>query len=130
MLRRVPIGLTLALALGLTLPLALPLAGCQEDLGDPVTRTVDWDAQAPGVDSGGSTNSNNALAYWQPECGLDGVYACPPYGVTRGDIIPNKIFAAGNPEANFWANVDGVFSLSDYYQSDAKLLFVFYGANG
>jgi hypothetical protein len=126
MLRRVPIGITLALAL----TLAMPVAGCQPDLGDPTTRTADWDAEAPGVDGGGSTNSNNVLAFWQPECGSDGAYPCPLYGIKRGDIIANKIFAAGNPEADFWSNVDGVFSLSDYYQSDSKLLFIYYGRDG
>jgi len=126
MLRRIPIGLPLALVMGL----AIPLAGCQEDLGDPVIRTADWDAQAPGTDGGTSSNTNNALAYWQPECGINGAYACPPYGLKRGDVIANKIFASGNLEADLWANEDGVFSLADYYQSEAKLLFVFYGQNG
>jgi hypothetical protein len=118
------------LGLVLLLGVALPLTGCQEDLGDPVTRTADWDAEAPGTDGGSGTNSNNALAYWQPECGITGYYACPPYGVKLGDIIPNKIFASGNPEADLWANADGVFSLADYYQSDAKILFVYYAQNG
>ncbi len=125
MLRRIPIVLGLAALVGL----ALPVAGCQEDLGDPVIRQADWDAQAPGTDSGG-TNSNNALAYWQPECGISGSYACPPYGLARGDVIKNIVFASGNLEADVWANSDGVFSLADYYQSEAKLLFVYYGQNG
>lgn len=135
MSKKVTIGS--ALALPLAFGLAVTLAGCQENLGDPVIRYADWDAQAPGTDAqssgtdgGGSSNTNNALAYWQPECGINGYYACPPYGLKRGDVIQNKIFASGNLEADLWANVDGVFSLADYYQSDAKLLFVYYAQNG
>ncbi len=123
MMRKPPIALVLAALLGPT------LAGCQEDLGQPKLRQADWDAQAPVSDAAG-TNSNNPLDLWQPECGLNGVYPCPPYGVKRGDIIPNKLFASGNTEADLWANEDGVLSLSDYYQSEAKLLFVFYGQDG
>lgn len=123
MTRRIPIALGLATLWGLT----LGAVACQPDLGDPTSRQADWDAQAPDDDGGGSSNTNNELALWQPECGIDGFYACPPYGLKRGDIIENKFFAVGNPEAQQWANDDGIFSLADYYQSDAKLLFVYYG---
>ena len=121
--------ITTALALATVLGLAMPLTGCQEDLGDPVTRTADWEALNPNVENPG-TNSNNPLTYWVPECGISGAYACPPYGLASGDVIANKIFATGNLEADVWSSADGVFSLSDYYQSDKKLLLVFYGQNG
>ena len=108
------------------LGLAQPLVGCQEDLGDPVIRSADWDAQPPGTDGGSAT----ALSLWQPACGPDAYYACPPYGLKRGDIIENKFLASGNAQSDSWANAEGIFSLADYYQSDAELLFVFYGQDG
>ena len=125
MIKRIPTALALAAVLGL----AMPLAGCQEDLGDPELRVADFDAVDPDYVSP-NTNSNNPLADWLPDCGANGVYACPPYGLARGDVIANKIFASGNLEADVWANEDDVFSLSSYYQSDKKVLFVFYGQNG
>ncbi|MFH2010511.1 MAG: hypothetical protein ABI333_28180 [bacterium] len=121
--------LPLLLAGVATLALTLSLVGCQEDLGDPVNRQADWDAVDPNATTGG-TNSNNLLTEWLPECGIGAYYACPPYGLTRGDTFPNKYFAAGNADAHVWANEDGVFSLADYYQSEQKLLFLFYGRDG
>lgn len=121
--------ITTALALAAALGLAMPLAGCQEDLGDPELRVADFEAVDPNYVSP-NTNSNNPIADWLPDCGANGVYACPPYGLGRGDVIANKIFAAGNPEADFWSNADRIFSLSDYYQSESRVLFVFYGQNG
>lgn len=125
MKKRIPTALALAAVLGL----AMPLAGCQEDLGDPELRVADFEAVDPGYVSP-NTNSNNPLASWLPDCGVGGVYACPPYGLGRGDVIANKIFASGNLEADVWANEDDIFSLSSYYQSDKKVLFVFYGQDG
>jgi len=112
----------LPLAAGLALLLVAPLGSCGGDLGDPVNRQADWDATSP--DSGGSTNSNNTLADYMPECNED-YYPCPPYGTFRGDTVENLNMAAANDAAMDFADDSGVFSLADLRMTGAKLLFVF-----
>ncbi len=112
----------LPLAAGLALLLVAPLGSCGSDLGEPVLRQADWDATSP--DDGGSTNSNNSLADYMPDCGPD-YYPCPPYGTFRGDTVENLNMAAANDVAMDFADSSGVFSMADLRTSGAKLLFVF-----
>jgi len=116
LLKKIPL-----VAVGCALCFATAL-GCSGDLGDPVLRYADWDAQAPG--DGGATNSNNVLTEWLPECG-SGYYPCPPYGTRRGDTVENLLMLAANDAADLMADEDGILSLADLHQSGKKLLFIF-----
>ncbi len=104
---------------------AMPLAGCVEDLGDPVIRYAEWDASAPTGDGGAAnTNSNNQLADYVPDCGPD-YYPCPPYATKRGGIVENFQMTAVNDAARDYTADGAVLSMADLRGSGAKLLFVF-----
>ena len=116
----------LALAIGALL--APALAGCgEEDLGPPVIRYADWDAQAPLSDAFANSNSNNTLDLFLDECGV-GLYPCPPYGIRKGNVLANLEMVAANDPALDMANEDGIFSFRDFYQNDTTVLFVFMSA--
>jgi hypothetical protein len=113
----------LALAVGALLAPALAACG-EEDLGPPVIRYADWDAQAPLSDAFANSNSNNTLETFLEDCG-PGLYPCPPYGIRKNSVLANLEMIAANSYAQDLGNEDGIFSFRDYYQNDTTVLWVF-----
>jgi hypothetical protein len=114
----------LALALGALVAPALAACGGEDDLGPPVLRYADWDAQAPLSDAFANNNSNNVLETFLEDCGV-GLYPCPPYGMRKGNVLANVEMIAANAPAKDMANEDGIFSFRDYYQEGTTVLWVF-----